>query len=242
MIQKLLSITRKAVDEYKLIEEGDRIAVGVSGGKDSLCVLTALAALRRFYPVSYDVQAVTIDMGFGLDFRPVAAYCDELGVPLTIVPTQIKEVVFDIRKEENPCSLCAKLRRGAVNNAALDLGCNKVAYGHHLDDAVETFLMCLFYEGRLGCFSPKTFLDRSGVTVIRPMVYVDEWFCEKFAREQRLPVVEKKCPADGNTKREETKQLVELLRGKFPDLKDRVLGAMQRGLKDWKPVGEVSAE
>lgn len=234
-MQQLLSHTRRAVDDYKMIREGDRIAVGVSGGKDSLVTLAALAAMRRFYPEKYDICAVSIDMGFGLNYSPVAAYCAELGVKFELVKTQIKEVIFDIRKEENPCSLCAKLRRGAVNNAAKTLGCNKVAYGHHLDDAVETFLMCLFYEGRVSSFSPVTYLDRSGVTVIRPLIYCDEWFCAKVAREHQLPVLEKSCPADGVTKRQDTKELVAELRKKFPELKERILGAMQRGgVESWR--------
>lgn len=229
IMQQLLSHTRRAVDDYAMIREGDRIAVGVSGGKDSLVTLTALAAMRRFYPEKYDLCAVSIDMGFGLNYAPVAAYCARLGVKFELVKTQIKEVIFDIRKEENPCSLCAKLRRGAVNNAAKSLGCNKVAYGHHLDDAVETFLMCLFYEGRISNFAPVTYLDRSDVTVIRPLIYCDEWFCTKIAREMQLPVLDKACPADGVTKRQDTKELVAELRKKFPELKERILGAMQRG-------------
>ena len=235
VMQQLLSHTRRAVDDYAMIRGGDRIAVGVSGGKDSLVTLAALAAMRRFYPEKYDICAVSIDMGFGLNYAPVAAYCAELGVKFELVKTQIKEVIFDIRKEENPCSLCAKLRRGAVNNAAKSLGCNKVAYGHHLDDAVETFLMCLFYEGRVSSFAPVTYLDRSDVTVIRPLIYCDEWFCTKVAREQGLPVLEKSCPADGYTKRQDTKELVAELRKKFPELKERILGAMQRGgVQSWR--------
>ena len=233
-MQKLLGYTRRAVDDYKMIKSGDRIAVGVSGGKDSLVTLTALAALSRFYPEKFEVCALSVDMGFGLDYGPIAEYCDSLGVKLEIVKTQIKEIVFDIRKETNPCSLCAKLRRGAVNNAANDLGCNKIAYGHHLDDAVETFLMCLMYEGRVSCFSPVTHLDRSGLDVIRPLIYCEEWFVRKFARDHSLPVAEKVCPADGATKRQETKELISSVRKQVPELKERILTAMQRGgVPEW---------
>ena len=234
-MQRLLGQTRKAIDDYKMISAGDRVAVGVSGGKDSLVTLLTLSRLQRFYPEKFEVCAVSVDMGFGMDYAPIERFCAELGVKLEIVKTQIKEIVFDVRKEKHPCSLCAKLRRGAVNDAAKSLGCNKVAYGHHLDDAVETFLMSLFYEGRVSCFSPVTHLDRSGVTVIRPLIYCDEWMCAKIARENSLPVVGKVCPADGATKRQEVKELVAELKKRYPDLKERVLTAMQRGgVPDWK--------
>ncbi len=235
-MQRLLGLVRKAVDNYKMISEGDSIAVGVSGGKDSLVTLTALSSLAKFYPKRFELYAVSIDAGFGLDYSAISEYCARLGIEYTVIRTDIKEIVFDIRKEKHPCSLCAKLRRGAINDAARSLGCNKVAYGHHLDDAVETFLMSLFYEGRISCFSPVTHLDRSGITVIRPLIYCDEWRCSKLARELSLPVAEKVCPADGNTKREETKELIRGLREKFPELKERILTAMQRGgVPEWKP-------
>lgn len=227
-MQKLLSLVRKCVEEYDMIKPNDRIAVGVSGGKDSLALLWALASLRRFYPVPFSLQAITIDMGMGMDLAPLAEFCDRLDVPFNVVKTQIKEIVFDIRKEENPCSLCAKLRRGSLNNAAREVGCTKVALGHHLDDAVETFLMSLFYEARISCFRPVTWLDRSGVTVIRPMLYTDEAFVRRAATELQLPITKTKCPADGNTKRQETKDLIHDLRGRYPDLREQIMGAMQR--------------
>ena len=227
-MQKLLSLTRKCVEEYDMIKPGDRIAVGVSGGKDSLALLWSLASLRRFYPVPFSLEAITIDMGNGIDLAPIAEFCDTLDVPFSVVKTQIKEIVFDIRKEENPCSLCAKLRRGSLNNAARATGCKKVALGHHLDDAVETFLMSLFYEARIGCFRPVTYLDRTEVTVVRPLLYCEESLLRRAADELSLPVTKSRCPADGTTKRQETKELVHSLRAKYPDLREQVLGAMQR--------------
>ncbi len=167
-MQKMLSYVRRAADHYHMIEDGDRIAVGVSGGKDSLTLLIALAELRRFYPKKYEVVAITLEMGYDeMDFSPVAALCERLNVEYIRIPTQIKQIVFDIRKEENPCSLCAKLRRGALHEAALAAGCKKVALGHHFDDVVETYMLSLFYEGRISCFKPVTFLDRKGVTLPR---------------------------------------------------------------------------
>ena len=227
-MQKLLSLARKAVEEFHMIEDGDKIAVGVSGGKDSLSALWALAELRRFFPAKYELHALTVDMGFGMDLSPIAAFCDTLGVPFTIVPTQMKEVIFDIRKEENPCSLCAKMRRGAVNSTASAMGFKKVALGHHYDDAVETFLMNLIFEGRIGCFRPVTWLDRTDVTVIRPLLYAEEHILKEAAVRLSLPVVKNLCPADGHTKRQEVKDLVADLAGRYPDIKSKVLGAMKR--------------
>lgn len=201
MLQKLLSFTRRAVDHYHMIEEGDRIAVGVSGGKDSLTLLTALAGLRRFYPKKFEVVAITLEMGYDdMDFSPVQALCDELEVEYIRIPTQIKQIVFDIRKEENPCSLCAKLRRGALHEAALQAGCKKVALGHHFDDVVETYMLSLIYEGRISCFKPVTYLDRVGVTLIRPLIYTPEHYIRSFATRNNLPIVHNPCPADGNSR------------------------------------------
>ena len=238
-MQKLLGLLRRCADDYHMIEEGDRIAVGISGGKDSLALLVLMANLRRFYPKPFELQAITIDMGLsGMDFTPVAALCESLDVPYTRVETQIGPVVFEQRKEKNPCSMCAKMRRGILNETLLKLGCNKLALGHHYDDAVETFLMSLLYEGRISCFQPVTNMDRAGVIQIRPMLYLSEQTVARFAARENLPVVENTCPADKNTKREEVKTLLDHLAKTYPDLRAKVFGAMQRQpLPGWKPEG-----
>ena len=229
MMQKILSYMRRAVDDFNMIEEGDRIAVGVSGGKDSLTLLAAMANLRRFYPKKFELEAITLDLGYDtMDFSPVAALCKEINVDYHVIPTHIKEVVFDIRKEENPCSLCAKMRRGTLNNAALDLGCKKVALGHHNEDVTETFMLSLFYEGRINSFAPVTYLDRREVYLIRPLVYTPEALIKAYAKKAELPVVKNSCPADGNTQRQEIKDLVNNLNKKYPGLKDRIFGAVKR--------------
>ena len=239
-MQKLLSYTRRAVDHYHMIEEGDRIAVGVSGGKDSLALLVALANLRRFYPKHYDVVAITLEMGYEeMDFSVVQALCDSLGVEYIRVPTQIKQIVFDIRREESPCSLCAKLRRGALHDAALAAGCKKVALGHHFDDVVETYMLSLMYEGRISCFKPVTWLDRRGITLIRPLLYTPEHYIRSFARRENLPIVHNPCPADGNTKRQEVKELLRTLEKENRGLRERIFGAIQRyPLDGWEPDRE----
>lgn len=237
-MQKLLGLTRRCVDDYKMIEEGDRIAVGISGGKDSLALLVLLAGLRDFYPMAFSLEAITIDMGFsGMDFSGVAELCRRLSVPFRKIDTQIGPVIFEHRKEKNPCSMCAKMRRGALNEALLERGCNKVALGHHYDDAVETFFMSLIFEGRLSCFQPVTYLDRTGVTQIRPMLYLSEKTVAHFADRMNLPVVHNPCPADKHTKRQEIKDLIYSLSAVYPDLKARIFGAMQRlPLPEWGPV------
>lgn len=229
-IKRILSFTRRALDDYAMIEAGDKIAVGVSAGKDSLTLLCAMAQLRRFYPIPFELVAITIDMGFeGVDFTPIRALCEELDVPYHVVPTEISKVIFDVRKEKNPCSLCAKMRRGALHNAAKELGCNTVALGHHFDDAVETFMLNLFFEGRIGCFSPVTHLSRVGLKLIRPMLYMPEKDVRYFAGKVNLPVVKSPCPADGNTQREEMKKLLSDLDRRHDGLRYRIFGAMQRG-------------
>lgn len=235
----LLSYVRRAVDDYGMIEEGDRIAVGVSGGKDSLTLLAALAGLRRFYPKKFEIVAITEDMGFeGSDWSAVAEFCEKLQVEYKIEKTDIAKIVFDIRKESSPCSLCAKMRRGALNGSAKKFGCNKVALGHHYDDAVETFMLNLFFEGRIGCFRPVTYLSRMDVTVIRPMIYMPEKDVRAYASAAELPVVKSLCPADGNTQREEMKELLQTLDKTNKGLKYRVFGAIQRGEIDgWKNIG-----
>ena len=237
-MQKMLSHLRRCVDEYRMIQAGDRIAIGVSGGKDSLVLLRTLAELRRFYPVPFEVVAITLDMGYeNADFSPIAKLCEEIGVEYIVKPTNIKEVVFDIRNEKNPCALYAKLRRGSLNDAAKENGCNKVALGHHFDDAVETFMLSLFYEGRLSCFLPVTYLDRTDLHVIRPMLYMTEREVINFANRQNLPICKSGCPVDKETKREDIKQLIRTLEHDYHDLREHIFGAMQRlPLNGWEPI------
>lgn len=237
-MQKLLSQVRKCIRDYQMLSPGDRVAVGVSGGKDSLALLRLLAELRDHSAVPFELLAVTLDMGYEeMDFSPVADLCARLQVPYTLRQTQIREIVFDIRKEENPCALCAKLRRGILNETAVELGANKVALGHHYDDTVETFALSLIYEGRISCFLPVTYLDRTGLTLIRPMLYLHEKTIRNFAEREHLPVVHNPCPADKNTKREDVKALLYELEGRYPGLKDNIFGGLQRSpLPGWKPV------
>ena len=237
-MQKLMGLMRRCIDDYNMVRDGDRIAVGVSGGKDSLVLLQLLAGLRSYLGKDFSLVAVTIDMGLGMDYSGVAELCRRLDVPYTIIDTEIAPIIFDYRKEKNPCSMCAKMRRGALNQAILDLGCNKLALGHHYDDAVETFMMNLIYEGRIGCFQPVTDLDRTGIIQIRPMLYIHEKTVDNFASRMALPVVENRCPVDKTTKREEIKQLIFSLSATYPDLKERIFGAMQRyPLPEWEPQG-----
>ena len=236
MIQRLTGLLRRCAEDYHMIEPGDRVGVGVSGGKDSLVMLVLLAELKKYVP--FHLEAITIDMGLGMDYSGIEAMCRELDVPYTIVKTEIGPIIFDYRKEKNPCSMCAKMRRGALNQALLDRNLTKLALGHHYDDAVETFLMSLLYEGRISCFQPVTKLDRTGITQIRPMLYIHEKTVDNFARSAHLPVLQNRCPADKHTKREEIKELVYTLSQTYPDLKERVFGAMQRfPLPEWEPNG-----
>lgn len=241
-MERILSLVRRCVEDYDMIKPHQRIAVGVSGGKDSLILLTALARLREFYPIPFTVEAFTLDMGHadgreGMDFTGVEAYCRELGVPFTLLPSEIHHVIFDLRREKNPCSMCAKMRRGALHNALVERDIHTIALGHHYDDAVETFFLSLFYEGRLSCFQPVTYLDRTGITQIRPLLYCGEKLVAHTAQRLGLPVVHNPCPADGNTKRQEVKELIYELQGRYPGLKARVFGAMQRlPLPEWGPL------
>lgn len=229
-LQQLLSYTRKAVDDYNLIDEGDHIAVGISGGKDSLTLLYALHGLKRFYPKKFELSAISIDLGYEkCDFTPVIELCKELDVPYKIVKTDIAQILFEERKETNPCSLCAKMRKGALNDAVKEMGCNKVAYGHHKDDIIETMLLSLIFEGRFHSFSPKTYLDRMDLTVIRPMMYIDEMDVIGFQHKYDLPVVKSRCPVDGLTKRQDTKDLVKELNQKYPGAKNRMYTAILNG-------------
>lgn len=221
-----------------MIQPGDRVAVGVSGGKDSLALLVFLAELRKYHSAPFALEAITIDMGLGMDYTEIAALCERLEVPFTKVETQIGPVIFDYRQEKNPCSMCAKMRRGALNQTLLERGLNKLALGHHYDDAVETFLMSLLYEGRINCFQPVTHLDRTGIIQIRPMLYLHEKTIDHFAQRMELPVLRNRCPVDKHTKREEIKKLVYDMSATYPDLKDRIFGAMQRyPLPEWEPHG-----
>jgi tRNA 2-thiocytidine biosynthesis protein TtcA len=236
-MQKMMGLMRSCIDDYYMIESGDRVAVGVSGGKDSLTLLVVLAALREYYPQPFTLEAVTVDMGLGgMDFSGVDNLCREKGIPYTLVHTEIGRIIFDYRREQNPCSLCAKMRRGALHDVLLAHGCNKIALGHHFDDAAETFLMNLFYEGRIGCFEPVTYLSRTGITQIRPMLYIGEKAIANFAEREHLPVVHNTCPADKHTKRQEVKELLASLQTQYPDLKTKILHSMQRlPLPQWEP-------
>ena len=228
-LNRFTGYVRRCADDYGMLRPGDRVAVGVSGGKDSMALLAALRQLQRYHPSNFALEAVTIDMGFpGMDFSPVAAWCAEHGVPYTIIKTDIREIVFDARQEENPCSLCSKMRRGALNDAIRARGISKLALGHHFDDAVETFLMSLLFEGRLSCFRPVTFMDRSGVTQIRPLIYAGEQRIMNLADSLDIPIVENPCPQDKASKRYEIKQLIKTLSLAYPDMKSKVFGAMQR--------------
>ena len=240
-IKRVLSYVRRGVDDYNMIEDGDKIAVGVSAGKDSLALLCAMADLRRFYPNKFELCAITVDMGFeDADFSPIKELCDKLEVEYHIVPTQISKVIFDVRKEKNPCSLCAKMRRGALYGYAREIGFNKVALGHHFDDVVETFMLNLFFEGRLGCFQPVTYLSNTEITLIRPMIYMPEKDVRYFASKAELPVIKSSCPADGNTEREEMKKLLASLEKQNKGLRYRIFGAIQRGEIDgFKEIGKM---
>ena len=231
-MQKLIGLMRKAIQKYDMIQPGDRIAVGVSGGKDSVALLAGLAKLREFMGIDYEIVAITLDYRFGgvdSDFSELQKLCDELKVEYIVKPTEIGQIIFDIRKESNPCSLCARMRRGCLHDAAKENNCNKIALGHHYDDAVETFVMNLFNEGRVGCFQPVTYLSRKDLTLIRPMVLAEENVISSTARRCNLPVVKSKCPADGVTQRQWTKEWIHTMDKEHPGLKKRLYGALERG-------------
>lgn len=238
-MKRIVSLIRRAIEDYDMIQEGDRVAVGVSGGKDSLVLLRALSELSRYYPKKFTVCAITLDLGYSPDYSPIQKMCDELGVEYFVKKTDIKEIIFDIRKETNPCSLCAKMRRAALNEAALSIGCHKVALGHHNDDVLETFMLSLMYEGRVHCFSPVTYLDRTQVYQIRPMIYVREKDVKGAVRKLELPVVHNPCPANGATKRQYMKDLiVSLERENHPGLRKRLFTAIQTsGIDGWEMAG-----
>ena len=237
-MQRFVGLVRRCVEDYIMIQSGDRIGVGMSGGKDSVALLVFLAELRKYHAQPFELEAITIDMGLGMDYSGIADLCQKLNVPYTIVKTEIGPIIFDYRKEKNPCSMCAKMRRGALNQALLDRGLNKLALGHHYDDAVETFMMSLLYEGRISCFQPVTDLDRTGITQIRPMLYIHEQSIDHFVANEKLPVIENRCPVDKETKRTEIKNLIYKLSAEYPDMKEKIFGAMQRfPLPEWEPKG-----
>lgn len=229
-LQQLYSYTRKAIDDYQLIEKNDKIAVGISGGKDSLTLLYALAGLKRFYPLPFEIIAVTVDLGYDdFNLKGIEHLCEELGVPYHIVHTKIAQILFKERKESSPCSLCAKMRKGALNQAIKELGCNKVAYAHHMDDVIETAFLSMIFEGRFYSFPPKTYLDNSELTVIRPMIYISEAEVKGFQNKYTLPIVKNPCPVDGNTKREYVKNLIRQMNLDHPGVKSRLFHAIQEG-------------
>ncbi len=236
-MRRILSHTRAAVDDYKMIENGDKIAVGVSGGKDSVMLLKVLCELKRFYPEKFSIVAITLDMRFDNedgDFSAIKKMCDEYGIEYVIKRTDLYEIIFNIRKESSPCSLCSRMRRGILHDTAKELGCNKIALGHHLDDAAETFMMNLLIESRIGCFAPVTYLSRKDITMIRPLVYVREHEVEKAAQRLELPVIESSCPANEKTKREDAKILLKSLSEEYGDVPEKIVGAMQRaGIDRW---------
>ena len=234
-MQRLLSYVRRAVQDYDMIQDGDRIAVGISGGKDSLTLLMALKGLQRFYPKKFEIEAITVSLGFeGMDFSPIQKFCDELGVHYSIVDTQIGEIIFDARKEKNPCALCSKMRKGALNNEALRIGCNKVAYAHHQDDVIETMLMSLIYEGRFHTFSPYTHWDKTGLSLIRPFIYIRECDIIGFQNKYLLPVAKNPCPADRNTKRQYIKSMLANINRENPGVKERLFHSIINGtLEEW---------
>ena len=236
-LQQLMSYTRRAIDDYNMIQDGDRIAIGISGGKDSLTLLYALHGLQRYYPKKFDLEAITVDLGHtDFDVSGIHSLCETMRVPYTVVKTEIARIVFDERKEKNPCSLCAKMRKGALNDTIKKLGCNKITYAHHKDDIVETMMMSLIYEGHFYSFPPITHLDRTDLTVIRPLMYVSEADVKGFCNKYQLPVVKSPCPANGYTKRQYVKDLLRKLNQENPGVKERMFSAIVNGnIPDWTP-------
>lgn len=236
-LQRLYSYTRRAIEDYQMIEPGDKIAVGLSGGKDSLTLLYALHGLQRFYPKHFELMAITVDLGYeAFDTSPLQELCRKLAIPYEVIQTDIADIVFRQNPKERPCSLCAKLRKGALNDAAVRFGCNKVAYAHHRDDIVETMMLSLIFEGRFHSFAPKTYLDKTKLTVIRPMMYVSESEVIGFKNKMSLPIVTNPCPVDGHTKRQYVKDLLRQMNREHPGTKDRMFTAILSGnMPDWPP-------
>jgi tRNA(Ile)-lysidine synthase TilS/MesJ len=235
-LQQLLSYTRKAVEDYHMIEEGDKIAIGISGGKDSLTLLYALSGLRRFYPKHFDLCAISVNLGYPIDYSAIRQLCDSLEVPFYVVETEIAQIIFEERKEKSPCSLCAKMRKGALNEKAKELGCNKIAYAHHKDDVIETMLMSLIYEGRFYTFAPVTDWDRTGLTLIRPLIYVEERNIVGFKNKYNLPTFKNPCEADGVTTREYASELLDKINEAAPGVRERLFHAItdSKPLDKWK--------
>lgn len=227
-MKKILSLMRRAVEDYDMIHNGDKIAVGCSGGKDSTLMLLALHRLSQFYPQKFSVVGITIDPGSGMDFTPLKELCEKEGIEYIVKKTQIYDIVFNVTKQENPCSLCARMRRGALNDEAKAAGCNKIALGHHNDDVLETFMLNLIHEGRIGCFQPVTYLSRIDLTVLRPMVYIEEREVKSSVRRTEIPVIQNPCPADGYTQREEMKKLLKSMDTDYKGFKVRLFGALKR--------------
>lgn len=235
-MQRILSYLIKTINNYNMIEEGDKIAVGLSGGKDSFTLLMGLKALQRFYKYHFDIIAITINPEFeSFDVDFLNKRCEEIGVPLFIETVPIKEIVFDIRKEQNPCSLCANMRRGAINSIAIREGCNKIALGHNQDDSLETFLLSFLYAGKLHTFAPTTYMDRSKVTLIRPMIDISEKEIRKFIKRNNIPIMPKVCPMDGVSKREDMKNMIYEWEKKIPTVRSHMIGAIKRAhINGWK--------
>lgn len=231
-MQKLLSLVRAAVEKYDMIQDNDRIAVCVSGGKDSVVMLLCLINLKRFYPKQFDLCAITIDprfFGKEADYSEIEKICNEHNIEYKIVRSELYNVIFEERKESNPCSLCARMRRGLLHDTAKELGCNKIALGHHLDDAAETFIMNLFGNGRAECFSPVSYLSRKDLYMIRPMIFAYESDITRVANKENVPIIKSDCPADEKTNREDTKNLIAELEKRYPALRQKIIGGMQRG-------------
>ena len=234
-MQRILSHMRKAIEDYHMIEENDKIAICLSGGKDSITMLHAFKALQRFYPKKFDIIAISINPGFKFfDTTLLQEMCDKLEISLFIENSHAQEIVFDIRKEKNPCSLCANLRRGIINSIAVREGCNKIALGHNEDDVLETFLLNLFYTGSIGTFSPVSYMDRTGITLIRPLIYTSEKETKRFVKKNNLKVMPKVCPMDGTSKREDMKQMIFALQKDIPMIRANLYGAIRRNIPDWK--------
>ena len=234
-MQKILSHMRKAIEEYKMLDEGDKIAVCLSGGKDSITMLYAFKNLQIFYPKKFEIIAISVNPGFEhFDIEFLKTLCNKIDVPLFIENSNAKEIVFDIRKEKNPCSLCANLRRGVINSVAIREGCNKIALGHNQDDVLQTFLLNLLYTGNIGTFSPMSYMDRSKITLIRPLIYTPEKEIKRYIKRNNISVMDKVCPMDGTSKREDMKNLIYSLSKNIPMVRANLFGAIQRNLDDWK--------
>ena len=234
-MQKILSFMRKAIEDYNMIEEGDKIGVALSGGKDSISMLMGFKALQRFYPKNFEIVAISVNPGFDFFNKEfLKETCKKIDVPLFIEDTNIKEIVFDVREEKNPCSLCANFRRGALNSVAIREGCNKIALGHNEDDVLETFLLNLFYTGSVHTFSPISYMDRSQITLIRPLIYAPEKSIKAFVKRNNIEIMDKVCPMDGVSKREDIKNMIKDLKVDIPHVRSNLYGAIQRNIKEWK--------